>query len=141
MADSDTDWIDRADGKSAGTVLFLLIASPFMAAAAGISEATYALTQIYTVAAGAFAEGIGDFIAAFTSSPAEAMSGVIEGTVQSLNTGPWAVLGVFQIPIFAAMILVTAWLFLEFLDRRNSDIPFTGADIPLLGNDSDGQEE
>ena len=140
MAES-TDWVDKADGKSVGTIVFLLVASPLIALTQGVSEATYTITGIFTAGAQAFQDSVGQFILTFTHDPLTAMSGLIEWGAQSMTTGGWAMLGPLVIPIFGLIVLATIWEFLEFLDRRDSDIPLTGMDIPILGLDSDGEED
>lgn len=140
MADS-TDWVEKADGKSVGTVVFLLIASPLIALTQGASEAVYNITGIFSAAADKLATASGQFITTFTTDPLQAMSGLIDWGAQSMTSGGWSMLGPLVIPVFGLIVLATIWEFLEFLDRRDSDIPLTGMDIPILGNDADGEED
>jgi len=141
MADDDS-YLDQAEGKDITSILLMVIGAPLLALGDGASQAIASILSIYSEAAGALSDGISSFIEAFTADPANAMSDVVEFGVESLQEGWYANLGPFSIPIFAGILFLTAWGFLEFLDRRGSDIPFTGTDIPLiLGNDSDGEED
>ena len=142
MAPNTESWTEKADGKSVGAILLMVIGGPLLAFGEGASVAVFQLTQIYAEAADAFSDGIGAYIRAFTADPAGAFSQVINQAANSFNGGPWEMLGPLQIPIFGGIIILTAWEFLMFLDSRGSDIPFTGVDIPLLlDNDSDGKED
>lgn len=141
MSANDESWINQADGKSVAGILLMVIGGPMLAFGEGASLAIFQLTQIYTKAADAIADGSSAFIRAFSEDPAQALGTVIQGAADSFQSGPWEVFGPLQLPIFAGVVILTAWQLLEFLDRRDSDIPFTGMDLPLLGNDSDGEED
>ena len=141
MAPNDESWIDQADGKSVAGILLMVIGGPMLAFGEGAATAIFSLTQIYSTAADAIGDGAGAFIRAFSEDPAKALGTVIQGAADSFQSGPWEMFGPLQLPNFAAVVLLTAWQLLYFLDQQNSDIPFTGMNIPLLGNDSDGQED
>ncbi|ELZ84932.1 hypothetical protein C454_02850 [Haloferax gibbonsii ATCC 33959] len=86
----------------------------------------------------AFGIGGEAWVFALTRDPAEFVSASFQSAGDSLLTGPFAELGPF-LPWIAAIVAIGVVMILTwYLDRRDSDVPGLGVDLPVIGNDEDG---
>lgn len=86
-------------------------------------------------------ESVAELIFGWLRAPGRYMQQLWNQAAEALNLPMWQALGPFQPIIGAAVVLTVLWMFAVYLDRRDSDIPGTGLDVPFLGNDSDGEED
>lgn len=84
---------------------------------------------------------VAELIFGWLRAPGRYMQQLWNQAADALNLPMWAAIGPFQPIIGTIVVLAVLWMFAEFLDRRDSDIPGTGLDVPFLGNDSDGEED
>ncbi|AXG06572.1 hypothetical protein DU500_09110 [Haloplanus rubicundus] len=137
--DSAKTWIEYGDSFRNFGQAFLAVGSGITAFVGGsIIALGETAVNFYATIIDAFAQGGGDFIAAFTSAPANFIGSSFNSAAAELQSAPWNELGPF-LPLLAAIIgigvvAVVTW----YLDRRDSDVPGTGIDIPIIGNDEDG---
>ncbi|QCJ47244.1 hypothetical protein [Haloprofundus sp. MHR1] len=89
----------------------------------------------------AFTEGGTAFISAFTTDPANYISQSFVVGGNSFATSAFAELGPFLPWVAAVVATGVVFIVTEYLDRRNSDVPGLGINIPFVDNDSDGEEE
>jgi hypothetical protein len=86
----------------------------------------------------AFGLGGREWILAFTADPAGFIGGSFVQAELSLSTGAWSELGPFLPWIATIVALGVVFMVTWYLDRRDSDVPGTGLDVPFIGNDEDG---
>jgi hypothetical protein len=86
----------------------------------------------------AFGIGGTAWIFAFTRDPAGYIGASFEAGAASMLSGVWAQLGPF-LPWVATIVSVgVVFIITWYLDRRDSDVPGAGVDLPFIGNDEDG---
>ena len=134
------NYIDYAEEnfQNFGQVFLAVIGGFISFLGAGLIAFGEAAVSLYTSIIDAFAQGGADFIAAFTSAPANFIGSSFNSAAARLQQPPWNELGPF-LPLLAAIIgigvvAIVTW----YLDRRDSDVPGTGIDLPVVGNDEDG---
>jgi hypothetical protein len=86
----------------------------------------------------AFGVGGTQWIYALTRDPAGFIGGSFASAELSITSGVWAQLGPFLPWIATAVALGVVGMITWYLDRRDSDVPGTGVDLPFIGNDEDG---
>mgnify|MGYP000654589738 CR=1 FL=1 len=138
--DSAKTYISYADEEfpNFGQAFLAIIGGIMTAIGTSIIALGEAAVSFYTSIIDAFAQGGAAFIGAFTSAPADFIGSSFTSAARQLETSPWNELGPF-LPLLAALIgigvvAIVTW----YLDRRDSDVPGTGIDIPVIGNDEDG---
>jgi len=89
----------------------------------------------------AFGTGSADWIAAFTSAPANYIAESFNAGTDSFTNSAFAELGPFLPWIAVLVSLGVVFAVSIYLDQRNSDVPGTGLNLPFIGNDSDGEED
>lgn len=86
----------------------------------------------------AFGIGGQAWIFAMTRDPAGFVSASFQSAAASMQSGPFAELGPF-LPWLAAVVAIgVVFIITWYLDRRDSDVPALGLDLPVIGNDEDG---
>ena len=99
------------------------------------------ITQFFVGIFDAFGVGSADWIRAFTSAPAQYIVAAFQSGAESFSNSAFAQLGPFLPWVSVGVSLGVVFAVSVYLDRRNSDVPGTGLDIPFIGNDSDGEED
>ncbi|MFC7096056.1 hypothetical protein [Halobaculum marinum] len=85
--------------------------------------------------------GSGDIISSVTSSPADFVDSLFDTAAQTAQTGPWAQLGIF-LPVAGSVVMVmTLGVVLWWMNRRDSDLPGLGVDLPLIGESTETEAE
>ncbi|WP_332898744.1 MULTISPECIES: hypothetical protein [unclassified Haladaptatus] len=112
-----------------------------LAVGAGFAAGIDAVTGFFTGLIDAFGLGGVTWINAITTAPAGFIGQAFDSAARSIDTGAFAELGPF-LPWIATLVSIgvvsiVAW----YLDRRDSDVPGLGIDLPFIGNDSDGEED
>jgi hypothetical protein len=74
----------------------------------------------------------------FFRAPGRALQDVWNIAATSLGLDPWNTLGPFVIVIFVGVVILAVSIVTWYLDRRDSDFVGTGTNVPIIGNDEDG---
>jgi hypothetical protein len=137
--ESAKTWIEYGDTfKNFGQAFLATLSGLVGFAGASIIALGESAVAFWVGIVDAFAAGGTAFIGAFTSAPANFLASSFNTAARMLRTGPWAELGPF-LPWLAAIVAIgVVFIVTWYLDRRDSDVPGTGIDIPVIGNDEDG---
>ncbi|MFC7070570.1 hypothetical protein ACFQL9_13030 [Halobaculum lipolyticum] len=85
--------------------------------------------------------GSGDIIASITSAPAEFLTGLFGTAGETASQGVWRQLGIF-LPVAGAVVMVlTLAVVLWWMNRRDSDLPALGVDLPVIGESTETEAE
>lgn len=100
-----------------------------------------AVVTVWIMFLEAFGIGGQSWIFAFTRDPAGFISASFQQAGTSMQEGAWAELGPF-LPWIATIVAIgVVWMVSVYLDKRDSDVPGTGLDIPGIGNEGTEEEE
>jgi hypothetical protein len=135
-------FISRASEMgTVGQIFVAAFGGIILSGATGLIRIQQGVVDFFGTITGTFATGAADWIQAFTSDPANFLGGSFEFAIQALTSGPWANLGPFAPWVAVIVSLGVVFAITEYLDRRDSDVPGTGLDLPWIGNDADGEED
>lgn len=136
-----SEFLDDAEGETLAGLSERGIGGVVLAISTAVVAVITGIVNVSLLPLEALGIGSADIVEVFTSVPAVNLGEVIGFSATSLTRGAWDFFGPFAALVFAAILLAMLWLLLEFLDRRNSDLPGTGINLPGIGNDSDGKED
>jgi hypothetical protein len=132
-------YINRADELGGfGQVFVAAIGGTVLAFFSIIIGIGESLAGFVTSLVDAQAESAVALIFGFFRAPGRALQDVWNVAATSLGLSPWNTLGPFVIVVFAGSVLTVVGLVTWYLDRRDSDFVGTGTDLPIIGNDEDG---
>lgn len=137
--ESAKTWIEYGDSfKNFGQAFLAVVSGLIAFLGGGVIAFGEAAVSLYTGIIDAFAQGSADIIAAFTSAPGNFIAASFNSAAEAMMSGPWQELGPF-LPWLAALVGIgVIYIITWYLDRRDSDVPGTGIDMPFIGNDEDG---
>jgi len=137
--DSARTYFDEAqEYENFGRAFITVLSGILLAIGSGLVAFQEATVNFFVSIIDAFTGGGVAWIQAFTTDPAGFISASFNSAAEQLQTSPWNELGPF-LPWIAAIVAIgVVFIITWYLDRRDSDVPGTGVDIPVIGNDEDG---
>jgi hypothetical protein len=124
--------------ESFGEAVITMLSSIVIFVGASLMAAGEATVNVFVSWLDAFGVGGTAWIYAFTRDPAGYIGASFEAGEMSMLEGIWSQLGPF-LPWVATIVAVgVVFIITWYLDRRDSDVPGAGVDLPFIGNDEDG---
>lgn len=140
--ESARTYFDEAESYENFGRAFITVVSGIMLAIGSMFVAFgESVTNFIVTIFDAFGIGATEWIFAFTRDPANFIGAAFASGAEAMLSAPWAELGPF-LPILAALVSIAVVAIVTwYLDRRDSDVPGTGLNVPFIGNDEDGDPE
>ena len=138
LSSARTYFEEAQEYESFGRAFVTILSGIILAIGSALVAFTEATVAFITRLVDAFGLGGVAWIEAFTNAPASFIASSFTSAAASLRSGAWSELGPF-LPWVAAIVAIgVVGIVTWYLDRRDSDVPGLGLDIPIIGNDEDG---
>mgnify|MGYP000132653429 CR=1 FL=1 len=133
-------YIDEAQGygSSFGERSMLILSGAVAFIFGAITAPIEALVNLVVGLIGAFTDGGVAWIGAFTTEPAQYISTSFETGAAGFSNTAFSELGPFLPWLGTIVAIGVVFIVTWYLDRRDSDVVGLGVDLPVIGNEDDG---
>jgi|GEM_PF-1294431 len=133
-------YVDEAQsyGSNFSERVMLILSGAVAFIFGAITAPIEALVNLVVGLIGAFTDGGVAWIGAFTTEPAQYVSESFDAGAEGFSNTAFAELGPFLpwlgVIVSIGVVFIVTW----YLDRRDSDVVGLGVDLPVIGNEDDG---
>ena len=138
--DGAIDYAEDAEnlGGTFSKRVMALFAGTIAFAFGAIMAPIEAMVELVTGLIGAFGQGGEDWITVMTSGTADFLGASLEQGAAGFSNTAFSELGPFLPWIGVIVAIGVVFIITWYLDRRDSDVVGLGVDLPVIGNDEDG---